>query len=79
MGDLEPIRPEYRDRDWRLDTLDAQGVRTAFLLPTLALGIEELLTHDPAGLHGVFLAPSIGGSMKTGDSPGTIGSCRRRL
>ena len=56
VGDLEPIRPEYRDRDRRLVALDAQGVRTAFLLPTLALGIEELLTHDPAGLHGVFRA-----------------------
>jgi predicted TIM-barrel fold metal-dependent hydrolase len=54
VGDLEPIRPEYRNRDRRLAALDAQGVRTAFLLPTLALGIEELLTHDPVGLHGVF-------------------------
>ena len=38
----------------RVATLDEQGVATAFVLPTLALGVEELLRDDPVALHGVF-------------------------
>jgi predicted TIM-barrel fold metal-dependent hydrolase len=54
MMELEPIRPEYRDRDARLSVMDAQGVATTMLLPTLGLGVEEHLNGDPAGLHGAF-------------------------
>jgi predicted TIM-barrel fold metal-dependent hydrolase len=54
IGSLEPIRPEYRDRSLRLDVLGRQNVGTACLLPTLALGIEELLHDDPPALHAVL-------------------------
>jgi predicted TIM-barrel fold metal-dependent hydrolase len=40
MGDLEPIRPEYRDRDVRLGVMDEQGVGATWLFPTLAVTLE---------------------------------------
>lgn len=55
-GRLEPIRPEYRDRPRRVAELDRQNVGLACVLPTLALGIEELLNDDPAALHAVLSA-----------------------
>ena len=33
MGTSEPIRPEYRDRDARLSTMDAQGLSRGLALP----------------------------------------------
>lgn len=45
MGDLEPIRPEYRDRDARLKVMDEQGVGASWLFPTLAVTIE--VTYQP--------------------------------
>ncbi|MBA2280435.1 MAG: amidohydrolase [Actinomycetota bacterium] len=54
FGDLEPIRPEYRDRDARLKVMDEQGLEGAFLFPTLGVGMEESLTHDPDLAHAVF-------------------------
>jgi predicted TIM-barrel fold metal-dependent hydrolase len=54
MMDMEPIRAEYRDREARLAVMDDQGVAGVLLLPTLALGIEEMLNDDPPALHGVF-------------------------
>lgn len=56
VGQLEPIRPEYRDREQRVARLNDQGVTAAFLLPTLALGIEELLRDDPLAVHATFRA-----------------------
>src|SRR5580704_14508119 len=56
VGELEPIRPEYRDRARRVEVLDRQGVATTMILPTLALGIEELLHDDPAAVHALFRA-----------------------
>ena len=40
---VEPIalRPEYRDRDMRIASLDEQGVEGALLFPTLINGLEE--------------------------------------
>jgi predicted TIM-barrel fold metal-dependent hydrolase len=54
MMEMEPIRPEYRNRQSRLAVMDAQGVAGALLLPTLGLGVEEILKDDPVGLHGAF-------------------------
>lgn len=54
IGTLEPIRPEYRDRALRLDVLERQSVAQVCMLPTLALGIEELLHDDPPALHAVL-------------------------
>ncbi len=45
MGDLEAIRPEYRDRDARLKVMDEQGVGASWLFPTLAVTIE--VTYQP--------------------------------
>lgn len=56
MGKMEPIRPEYRNRDARVAVLDRQGVGGAFLLPTLALGIERLLNDDAPALYAVMHA-----------------------
>ena len=47
FGELEPLRPEYRDRDVRLKVMDEQGLAGALLFPTLGVGIEDALKHDP--------------------------------
>jgi predicted TIM-barrel fold metal-dependent hydrolase len=56
FGDLEPIRPEYRDRDARLAVMDAQGIDGCFLFPTLGVGMEEALAHDPEAAVAAFHA-----------------------
>jgi predicted TIM-barrel fold metal-dependent hydrolase len=48
FGELEPIRPAYRDRDARLELMETQGVEACFLFPTLGVGIEHPLRHDAA-------------------------------
>jgi predicted TIM-barrel fold metal-dependent hydrolase len=54
MLEFEPIRPEYRDRDARVAVMDTQGVGGILLLPTLAMGIEEMLKQEPLALHAAF-------------------------
>jgi predicted TIM-barrel fold metal-dependent hydrolase len=54
MMEMEPIRPEYRERDARLAVMRRQGLDGIFLLPTLALGIEEVLHDDPPALYAAF-------------------------
>ncbi len=56
FGELEPIRPEYRDRDARLDVMDAQGIDGCFLFPTLGVGMEEALAGDPEAAVAAFHA-----------------------
>jgi predicted TIM-barrel fold metal-dependent hydrolase len=56
FGDLEPIRPEYRDRDARLRVMDEQGLDGCFLFPTLGVGMEESLADDPPALTAAFAA-----------------------
>jgi predicted TIM-barrel fold metal-dependent hydrolase len=56
FGELEPIRPEDRDRDARLDVMDVQGLDGAMLFPTLGVGIEAALAHDPEAAHESFHA-----------------------
>jgi predicted TIM-barrel fold metal-dependent hydrolase len=56
FGDLEPIRPEYRDRDARLAVMDRQGIEGAFLFPTLGVGMEQALVNDPPALTAAFRA-----------------------
>jgi predicted TIM-barrel fold metal-dependent hydrolase len=43
---VEPIHPEYRDRDARLRVMDEQGLEAALLFPTLGCGVEQALRHD---------------------------------
>ncbi len=54
MGRPEPIRPEYRDRDARLATMDAQGLAKVWLFPTLGMLYEEALRDDPEAVVLLF-------------------------
>jgi predicted TIM-barrel fold metal-dependent hydrolase len=56
MGKLEPLKAEYQQRDARVAVLNEQHVAGAILLPTLALGIEELINHDAPALYAVMHA-----------------------
>lgn len=58
FGELDRIadRPEYRERDARLVVMDRQNMEACFLFPTLGVGIEEALRHDPVALHAAFHA-----------------------
>ncbi len=54
FGELEPIAAAYRDRDARVGLLDSQGLQACFLFPTLGVGMEAALEHDPAALTAAF-------------------------
>jgi predicted TIM-barrel fold metal-dependent hydrolase len=56
FGELEPINPAYRNRDARLALMDTQGLGACFLFPTLGVGMEESLYHDPEALVAAFRA-----------------------
>ncbi|MGH8979000.1 MAG: amidohydrolase family protein [Acidimicrobiia bacterium] len=56
FGDLEPINPAYREPEARIKLMDAQRLAGCFLFPTLGVGVEEALLHDPGALHDVFHA-----------------------
>ena len=56
FGELEPIRPEYRNRDARVAVLDEQGLEGAWLFPTLGVGIEEALATDGDAAMATFTA-----------------------
>ena len=56
LRDREPIRPEYRDRDARIRTLDEFGLESVWLFPTLGILYEELLKHDPVAVTLMFTA-----------------------
>jgi predicted TIM-barrel fold metal-dependent hydrolase len=56
LRDHEPIRPEYRDADARLRTLDDQGLAGCWLFPTLGMIYEEQLRHDPEAVCHTFRA-----------------------
>jgi predicted TIM-barrel fold metal-dependent hydrolase len=53
---MAPIQPEYRERDARIKVMDAQGVDFAWLLPSLGLGLEEMLSDDADTAHAIFRA-----------------------
>lgn len=56
MGDLEPIRPEYRDRDARLKVMEQQGVAASWMFPTLAVTIEVSFQPDIEAALATFSA-----------------------
>ncbi len=56
FGELEPIRAEYRDRDARLARMNEQDMEGCFLFPTLGVGMEEALCHDPGAAAATFTA-----------------------
>jgi len=56
LKEREPIRPEYRDRDARLATMDEFDLEAVWLFPTLGVLYEELLKHDPEAVTLTFTA-----------------------
>jgi predicted TIM-barrel fold metal-dependent hydrolase len=54
FGELEPISAAYRDRDAKLALLDQQRIEGCFLFPTLGVGMEQSLRHDPEALLAAF-------------------------
>jgi predicted TIM-barrel fold metal-dependent hydrolase len=54
FGQLDPIDPAYRDRDARVALLDRQNLDGCFLFPTLGVGMEESLKHDPVAAVAAF-------------------------
>jgi predicted TIM-barrel fold metal-dependent hydrolase len=53
---MHSLQPEYRERDKRVSVMDAQGVQFAWLLPSLGLGLEEMLLDDAEALYAIFRA-----------------------
>ena len=51
-GPLQPFDPAFRYREPRLRLLEQQGVDFVWMLPTLALGLEEMLWETPEALAG---------------------------
>jgi predicted TIM-barrel fold metal-dependent hydrolase len=43
---VEPLKPEYQDRDQRAALAERQGLGAVLLFPTLGCGVEEALKHD---------------------------------
>lgn len=43
---VEPLRPEYQDRDLRAKLLEVQNLESVVMFPTLACGVEEQLRAD---------------------------------
>jgi predicted TIM-barrel fold metal-dependent hydrolase len=56
MGQLEPIRPEYRDRDARLKVLDEQGIAATWMFPTLGVTLEMAMLKDIDAMLATFTA-----------------------
>ena len=56
FGELEPLRPEYRDRDARLAAMDRQGLTGTLMFPTLGVGVEDALQGDPEACAKAFHA-----------------------
>ncbi len=56
FGQLEPLRPEYQDREVRRKVMQDQGVAGILLFPTLGVGVEDALKHDPEACAKVFHA-----------------------
>lgn len=58
FGELDSLadHPEYVNRDARLAFMDGQGMGGAILLPTLGVGMEQALLHDPEALVAAFRA-----------------------
>ena len=56
MGELEPIRPEYRDRDARLQVMNEQGLEAIWMFPTMAVGVEVAMRDDLEACLATFRA-----------------------
>jgi hypothetical protein len=56
FGELEPIRPEYRERDERLRVMDELRLDGALFFPTLGVGMEQALRNDLPAMTAAFRA-----------------------
>ena len=56
LREREPIRPEYLNRDARIQVMDEQGVESIWLFPTLGVLYEELLKGDIPALNATIRA-----------------------
>jgi predicted TIM-barrel fold metal-dependent hydrolase len=56
LTEREPVRPEYRDREARIRSMDEQGVQKVWMFPTLGVLYEEPLKHDVEGVVALFRA-----------------------
>lgn len=56
LSSREPLPESYRDRAARLAQMDAQGIDAVWMLPTVAMGYEEHLQHDPEAAGVAFTA-----------------------
>jgi predicted TIM-barrel fold metal-dependent hydrolase len=52
----EPMQPEYTEREPRLALMDRQGIRSAFVFPTIAVCVEAFMMDDHEQLYGNFRA-----------------------
>jgi len=43
---VEPLRPEYQDREARVQAMEEQGIGAAIFFPTFGCGVEEALRED---------------------------------
>ena len=55
-GALEPCRPEFKQRDARLQVMDAQGLHATLIFGTLVNAIEHRMQHRPDLLHATLHA-----------------------
>ena len=54
FGELDPISPAYRNPVARVKVMDEQGLESAFLFPTLGVGMEPSLVQDVPALLAAF-------------------------
>ena len=74
---VEPLRPEYQNRDARMAVMDEQNLETVFMFPTLgAASNRRCATTSPPPWR--RCARSTGGSMTTGDFDTRTASSRCR-
>ncbi len=55
-GELEPLPPEYQDREARLAVMDTQNVESVWMFPTLGQCIEHLMFDDADMMYRIFRA-----------------------
>ncbi|MEX0664230.1 MAG: amidohydrolase family protein [Acidimicrobiia bacterium] len=53
---VEPLQPQYVERNARLARMDEQGVESILLFPTLAVCVEHFMKDDPDQLYANFHA-----------------------
>jgi len=56
FGELEPIPAAYRNPEARIAMMNDQHIAGCFMFPTLGVGMEEAVRHDPELAHAVFSA-----------------------